>query len=72
VLQPARVRHFAKAKNQLARSDPIDAGVLVAFGEAIPPAPSAAPSAAQSHLCELVRRPPQLVELRTAELNRAF
>lgn len=71
LLQPARVRHFAKAKNQLAKSDPIDAEVLVAFGEAIQPAPSPAPSRSQSHLCELVRRRAQLVEMRTAQLNRS-
>jgi transposase len=71
VVQPGRVRHFAKAKNQLAKSDRIDAEVLVAFGEAIQPPPTPAPSAAQRHLCVLVRRRAQLVETRTVELNRA-
>jgi transposase len=71
VVQPGRVRHFAKAKNQLAKSDPIDAEMLVEFGQAIQPAPSLAPTPAQKHLNELVRRRAQLVDTRTAELNRA-
>jgi len=71
VIQPSRGRHFAHAKNQRAKTDPIDAGVLAAFGEAIRPAPTAPPSAAQTHLAELVGRRAQLVETRTAELNRA-
>lgn len=71
VIQPSRGRHFAHAQNQRAKSDPIDAGVLTAFGEAIRPEPTAPPSAAQTHLAELVGRRSQLVETRTAELNRA-
>lgn len=71
VVQPGRVRHFAKAKNKLAKTDRIDAAMLVAFGEAIRPEPTMPPSAAQSQLTELVRRRLQLVEVRTAEINRA-
>ena len=71
VIQPSRGRHFAHAKNERAKTDPIDAGILAAFGEAIRPAPSMPPSAAQTHLAELVGRRAQLVETRTAELNRA-
>ncbi len=71
LVQPGRVRHFAKAKNQLAKSDRIDAAVLVAFGQAIHPQPTPAPSAAQSRLCELVRRRAQWVATRSAESNRA-
>ena len=71
VIQPSRVRHFAYAKNQRAKSDPIDARILSQFGEAIRPAPTAPPSAAQIHLGVLVTRRAQLVETRIAELNRA-
>ena len=71
VIQPSRVRHFAYAKNQRAKTDPIDARILTAFGQAIRPAPSAPPSAAQTHLSELVGRRAQLVETRIAETNRA-
>jgi transposase len=71
LLQPARVRHFARAKGEQAKTDPIDADVLAAFGEAMRPAPTPAPSAAQNHLGELVGRRAQLIETRTAETNRA-
>ena len=39
VIQPARVRYYARALNQYAKSDPIDADVLAAFGSAASPAP---------------------------------
>lgn len=71
VIQPSRIRHFAFAKNQRAKSDPIDAKILTQFGEAIRPAPTPVPSAAQIRLSELVARRAQLVETRTMELNRA-
>jgi transposase len=71
VIQPSRVRHFAYAKNQRAKSDPIDARILTQFGEAIRPAPTAAPSTAQIHLSVLVTRRAQLIETRIVELNRA-
>ena len=50
VIQPSRARHFAGAKSEHAKTDAIDADVLPAFGEAIAPAPTPPPSAAQSHL----------------------
>jgi len=71
VIQPSRARHFAGAKSEHAKTDQIDADVLAAFGEALVPEPTPAPSAAQTHLEHLVGRRAQLVETRTAELNRA-
>jgi transposase len=71
VIQPSRVRHFANAKNKRAKSDPIDAAILTAFGEAIQPPPARPPSAAQKHLVKLVARRAQLLDTRIAELNRA-
>ena len=38
IIQPARVRYFARALNQHAKTDEIDADVLVAFGNAVKPA----------------------------------
>src|SRR6187200_1929967 len=32
VLNPARVRHFARAQGQRAKTDPIDAALLTAYG----------------------------------------
>ena len=71
VIQPSRVRHFANAKNQHAKNDPIDAAILAAFGEAIQPLPTPPPSPAQTHLVKLVGRRAQLVDTRVTELNRA-
>ena len=71
VIQPSRARHFASAQAEHAKTDPIDAEVLCAFGEAMRPAPTLPPSAAQSHLAVLVDRRAQLVGTRVAELNRA-
>jgi len=42
VLEPSRVRAFARAMGLRAKTDPIDAGVLRAFGEAIRPPPTPA------------------------------
>jgi transposase len=71
VIQPARARHFASAKAEHAKTDKIDASVLAAFGEAMAPAPTPPPSAAQSRLELLVGRRAQLLGTRTAEFNRA-
>jgi transposase len=71
VIQPSRARHFARARAEHAKTDPIDAEVLTAFGEALRPAPTPAPSTAQSHLAVLVGRRAQLVTMRVAELNHA-
>jgi transposase len=71
LIQPLRVRHFARAKGEQAKTDPIDADVLAAFGEAMRPAPTPAPSAAQTHLAALVGRRARLIATRTAEGNRA-
>lgn len=71
VVEPGRVRAFARALGQRAKTDPIDAAVLSAFGRAVAPAPTTAPSAAQQRLGELVLRRRQLVEFVVAESNRS-
>lgn len=71
LIQPARARHFARARANHAKTDPIDAAMLSAFGAAVQPEPTPAPSSAQSRLAALVGRRAQLVEMRTAEILRA-
>ena len=71
VVEPGRGRAFARALGKRAKTDPIDAAVLTAFGQAVRPAPTAAPSAAQQQLGELVLRRRQLVEFVVAESNRS-
>ncbi len=69
VAEPGRVRAFARAKGLRAKNDPIDAGAIRAFGEAIRPAPTPAPGKNQERLAELVTRRAQLVGLKVAEAN---
>jgi transposase len=71
VLDPARVRSFARVKGLRAKTDPLDAALIRQFAQAIAPAPTPAPSPDQARLVALVGRRKQLVELHTAELNHA-
>jgi transposase len=71
VVEPSRVRSFARAKGLRAKTDPIDASVLRAFGQAIEPKPTLAPSQEQLRLGELVTRRAQLIESEVAESNRS-
>jgi transposase len=67
VLNPARVRHFARAQGQRAKTDRIDAAVLTAYGTALQPNATAARSAQAQELTEMVRRRQQLLELLTQQ-----
>jgi transposase len=70
VVNPAQVRHFAKALGQRAKSDPIDAAVIASFGAAVKPELRALPDDAARLLAELVGRRAQLVEMLVAETQR--
>jgi transposase len=71
VVNPGRVRHFANACGQLAKTDPLDAQVLSRFGQAMQPAPTEPLSPLQRELAELVSRRHQLIDLLVMEKNRA-
>jgi transposase len=71
VINPARVRQFARASGQQAKTDPIDAAVLTAFGHAFSPSLTLARSATEIKMAALVTRRVQLLELRVAETQRA-
>lgn len=71
VVEPARVRWFAKSKGMRAKTDPIDAAMIRLFGETHQPEATPPLSADQSRLAALVSRRNQLVELQTAETNHA-
>ena len=71
VVEPGRVRHFARAQGRRAKTDPIDATVLTAYGQAMQPAATPARTAAQQRLDELTTRRRQLLHTRTSETNRA-
>lgn len=71
VLNPARVRYFARAQGQRAKTDPIDAQVLTTYGQALRPKPTPARSAVEQPLTELVRRRKQLLEMLVAQRQQA-
>jgi transposase len=66
-VNPARVRYFAKANQQLAKTDPLDAALLVRFGQDQAPAPDILPSDQMLQLQKLVSRREQLVAVRAQQ-----
>ena len=70
VVNPTRVRAFARAEGILAKTDKIDAGVIARFGAVMQPRARARREEAQVALNEQVSRRRQLVLMLTAEKNR--
>jgi transposase len=70
VVNPRRVRDFARALGILAKTDAIDAKVLALFAERVRPPVRPLPAAEASELAELVARRRQLIDMITAEGNR--
>jgi transposase len=64
-INPKRVRAFAKASGQLAKTDALDARLLAQFGAALRPAATPLPAADTQALAALVSRRRQLVAMRT-------
>ena len=71
VLNPARVRHFARATGQRAKTDHIDASVLTQYGQALEPKATAPRTEQEQRLAELVRRRVQLLEILVAQRQQA-
>lgn len=71
VLNPARVRHFARATGQRAKTDHIDAAVLTAYGQALQPKPTAPRTEQEQQLAELIRRRVQVLEILVAQRQQA-
>lgn len=71
VLNPARVRHFARAQGQRAKTDHIDAAVLSAYGQALQPKATAPRTDQEQQLSELVRRRVQILEILVAQRQQA-
>jgi transposase len=70
VINPAQVRHFAQAVGKRAKTDPIDAGIIARFAEAVKPEPRELPDEAARLLAELVGRRAQVIEMLVAERQR--
>jgi transposase len=71
VLNPARVRHFARAQGQRAKTDHIDAALLSSYGQALQPKPTAPRTEVEQQLTELVRRRVQLLDCVVAQRQQA-
>jgi transposase len=71
VINPRQIRDFARAMGRLAKTDALDAEVIVAFAERIRPEPRPLPGPAADVLAERVARHRQLVEMIGMEQNRA-
>ncbi|MGH2597926.1 MAG: IS110 family transposase [Thermoanaerobaculia bacterium] len=70
VVNPRRVREFARGIGQAAKTDRLDARLLARFGQLAVPPCRPLPDAATRELARLVTRRRQLVEMLTAERNR--
>ncbi len=70
VVNPARVRQFARACGLLAKTDKLDAQVLAVFGEKVQPRRYESKSEAGKQLSALLVRRRQLEEMLKAEQNR--
>ena len=71
VVQATRVRHFAKALNLQAKTDPIDAALLSRFGREVRPEPCKIPDSSRAALDRLMARRAHLLKLLNAETNHA-
>lgn len=70
VVNPARVRQFARACGLLAKTDKLDAQMLAVFGQRVQPKPYTGKSEAEKQLGALLVRRKQLEEMLKAEQNR--
>lgn len=70
VANPRHIRDFARSIGQLAKTDALDAYVIARYAAAISPPIRELPDVRTRELQALVARRRQLVEMRTAEMNR--
>jgi transposase len=70
MVNPGRVREYAKSIGQLAKTDKLDARLLARFAAAVQPAVTQLPNEAEEHLSALLARRKQLLEMLIAEENR--
>ena len=70
VANPTRIRNYARAKGVLAKTDEIDARMILAYGEQMKVEAHELQGKEQAQLREWVRRRRQLVEMRAGEKSR--
>lgn len=72
VVNPKRVHHFAKGLGENAKTDPIDAYVIARFAEAMKPEVRPLKDEETLAFADLLARRRQVVQMLTAEKNRAL
>jgi transposase len=70
LVNPKRVRDFAKSCGKLAKTDCIDAQLLAVFGKTMSPLLYQLPDQEQRELAQMVQRRSQLVEMKASEQTR--
>jgi len=70
VVNPRRIRDFAKAVGQMAKTDKLDALMIARFGATLEPMPTEQICENTQKIKALVARRNQLIALHTAEANR--
>jgi len=70
IANPLRIRKFAGAIGQLAKTDRLDAGVIAYFGDAVKPEPTVLKPEKVCLISDLLARRSQLLEMSTMEKNR--
>lgn len=70
IVQPMKVRQFARAEGVMAKTDKIDAYLIARFGKALELKPRPLPDEKVRKVRDLLARKRQLNEQRTRELNR--
>jgi len=71
VVNPRKIRDFARATGRLAKTDQIDAEVLALFAERIRPDLRPLPSADQQAFSALVARRRQILQMKAAQMKAA-
>lgn len=69
LVNPRRVREFAKSTGRLAKTDKLDARILAYFAEAIHPPLVTLPTEEEQYLSALMTRRRQVIDLMVAEKN---
>jgi len=72
VVNPKRIRDFARSAGQLAKTDKLDARIIAHFAQAVRPEIRHLRSEEEEHLTALLTRRMQIIEMLTAEKNRVY
>ena len=71
IIDPKRVRHFARSAGRLVKNDPIDAEMIARFAETFVEAKGQAYDAARERLVQIVNARQALLDVRTSLHNRS-